>query len=120
MLSRRDFTLGLAASTLLGAGSARLHLGAQTNAYIIADFDGLLGVLAKLQKYGFAGFETGFRNLESQFDKPVPARDAINAPACGFSPSTSGCRRTIRRPRLRLPICTVKLLWARPNWARKI
>lgn len=84
MLSRRNFTLGLAASSLFGAGRSRVHLGAQTNAYTIADFDGLLTVLGKLQKYGYDGFETGYRNVQSQFDKPVPARDAINATGLRF------------------------------------
>ena len=83
MLSRRNFALGLAAASLVG-GRSRLHLGAQTNAYKIADFDGLLSVLGKLQKYGFEGFETGYRNVESQFDRPVPARDAINATGLRF------------------------------------
>lgn len=84
MLSRRSFTLGLAASSLLGAGRSSVHLGAQTNAYKIDDFDGLLSVLGKLQKFGFAGFETGYRNVQSQFDKPAPARDAINATGLQF------------------------------------
>jgi sugar phosphate isomerase/epimerase len=84
MLSRRNFALGLAATSLFGAGRSRVHLGAQTNAYKIDDFDALLGVLGKLQKYGFEGFETGYRNVQSQFDNPVPARDAINATGLRF------------------------------------
>jgi sugar phosphate isomerase/epimerase len=84
MLSRRNFALGLAASSLLAAGRRPVHLGAQTNAYKIADFDGLIGVLSKLRKYCFEGFETGYRNVQSQFDRPEPARDAIKATGLRF------------------------------------
>ena len=79
MISRREFfTAPLAvASTvaLLSAAPKTAHksgsikLGCQTNAWRIDpnNFDSLLSVLRQLKELGYEGYETGFRNVQSQF-----------------------------------------------------
>src|SRR5262249_2581792 len=59
------------------AGSPRA--GCQTNAWRIQPekFDSFLAVLDRIQHYGYAGFETGFRNLQGQFERVKEARAAI-------------------------------------------
>jgi len=56
-----------------------IQLGAQTNAWPIdpKDFDSFLAVLDQIKKIGYAGFETGFFNLVSEFDAPETARRRI-------------------------------------------
>ena len=49
-----------------------------------ARFDSLLSVLAKIRELGFAGFETGFRNLQSQADHPGTARQQIESSGLQF------------------------------------
>jgi sugar phosphate isomerase/epimerase len=49
-----------------------------------AQFDSLLSVLAKIQELGFAGFETGFRKLQSEADHPESARQRIAASGLQF------------------------------------
>lgn len=69
-MSRRDLVAG---APLVVAGAApKLYAGCQTNAWKIdaADFSNVLAVLEKIKGYGFAGFETGFRNVQSQFGRP--------------------------------------------------
>jgi inosose dehydratase len=85
VLSRRVFVMGLGASPLL-ASSTGISLGCQTNAWAIdpSRFDSLLSVLAKIGELGFAGFETGFRNLQSQADHPGSARQQIESSGLQF------------------------------------
>lgn len=56
------------------AGSVRL--GCQTNAWRIqpGDFGQFLAVLDKVRRYGYQGFETGFRNVETRFVEGKAAR----------------------------------------------
>ena len=63
----------------LGMSEPRIRLGAQTNAWAIdpARFDTFLGVLDQVKRIGYAGFETGFNNLRSQFLSPEQARSSI-------------------------------------------
>lgn len=62
-----------------GTSEPRIRLGAQTNAWPIdpARFDTFLSVLDQIKKIGYAGFETGFLNLRSQFKSPEQARNSI-------------------------------------------
>ena len=52
----------------LAPAAAHITLGCQTNAWQVDPqrFDSLVAVLQKIRELGFAGFETGFRNLQSQ------------------------------------------------------
>ena len=72
-----------AAALTANAAADRPHLGAQTNAWTIRNFDGLLDVLQKMRGYGYEGFETGYRNVESQFSNP-DARAKIAASGLRF------------------------------------
>lgn len=69
------------------AGSpAMISLGCQTNAWPVdaQNFDSLLSVLGKVRELGFAGFETGFRNLQSEAEHPDAARKRIESTALQF------------------------------------
>jgi len=63
-----------------------IQLGSQTNAWAIdpKNFDSLLGVLGQIKQVGYAGFETGFFNLLSQFNSLEAARQEIAAKALVF------------------------------------
>ena len=84
MLSRREL---LKSAAVLGAGKAfaapgdRVHLGCQTNAWPIdaRDFANVLATIRKIKDYGYEGFETGFANVQGQFDHPADARRQIEA-----------------------------------------
>ena len=60
--------------------------GCQTNAWRINanDFNNVLTVLDKIHHYGYDGFETGFRNVQSQFTNVASARKAIEAKMLEF------------------------------------
>jgi sugar phosphate isomerase/epimerase len=75
-ITRRGF-VGAAGATLLAKSQVRV--GCQTNAWRIdpKNFDSLLGVLDKLQKYGYQGYETGYRNVEGRFDRIAETRAAL-------------------------------------------
>ncbi len=68
------------------AQTAAVKLGCQTNAWRIdpANFDSLLGVLTKLKEMGYAGFETGYRNIEGQFANAAAARKLIEQSGLAF------------------------------------
>lgn len=85
VLSRRVFVMGLGASTL-PATSSGISLGCQTNAWPVdpSRFDSLLSVLEKIRGLGFVGFETGYRNLESQAGHPATARQKIESSGLQF------------------------------------
>lgn len=76
-LSRRSWIGGLAGAGIsqLGANPALIQAGCQTNAWPIDPRlpETLSGSLAAIRELGFAGFETGFRNLVSL--SPETARD---------------------------------------------
>ena len=93
MLHRRDFLIALssvASSALTSAAmtlaATRVNLACQTNAWRIdpANFDSLLTVLTKLKELGYAGFETGYRNIEGQFANAPAARKLIEQSGLTF------------------------------------
>ena len=86
MIGRRAFVTGLTSSCFLAGATPGISLGCQTNAWPIdpAHFDTLLSVLAKIRGLGFAGFETGFRNLESQAENLEAARQKIASSGLQF------------------------------------
>lgn len=94
ILSRRQILQALSSVTAAGALSAILtdglseaatrsnrnvHFGAQTNAWAIdpKNFSSLIRVLHTVRQIGYAGFETGFRNVITQFQAPAEARQEI-------------------------------------------
>jgi sugar phosphate isomerase/epimerase len=85
MTSRREVLLaaaGLAAGRVLTAAQAmNVHLGCQTNAWAIdpRDFNNVLAIIRKVKDYGYEGFETGFANVQTQFDNPAEARTKLDA-----------------------------------------
>ena len=92
---RRDFlksaaltagSLAFAPAARSAAPAGRIRFAAQTNAYPIdpRDFNTFLAAVGKLKDIGFAGFETGFRNVQSQFDSPARARDQIASTGMTF------------------------------------
>ena len=92
MISRRVFLtapiLTVSATVLLRAAPQfkGVNLGCQTNAWRIDpnDFQQVLGVVAKLKELGFDGFETGFRNIQGQFDNATTARRQIEKTGMRF------------------------------------
>lgn len=66
-----------------GAGlvfaQSKPRAGCQTNAWRIdpSNPDSLLGVLERIRHYGYAGYETGFRNLQERFDDAAATRKAV-------------------------------------------
>jgi sugar phosphate isomerase/epimerase len=87
MTTRRNILKGMSALAIGGALPAAkgfaaapapsgIQLGAQTNAWAIdpTNFGSLLAVLGNIKQLGYAGFETGFRNLWAEFDSPDAAR----------------------------------------------
>lgn len=85
MSSRREVLLaaaGLAAGRMLAAADkVHVHLGCQTNAWAIdpRDFANVLAIIRKVKDYGYEGFETGFANVQSQFDDPAGAKAKLDA-----------------------------------------
>ncbi len=86
MPSRRTLLMGLGSSYLMAGSTSRISLGCQTNAWPIdpARFDSLLTVLGRIREFGFAGFETGFRNLQSQAEDLESARRKIESSGLQF------------------------------------
>ena len=84
MLHRRDLLKSaawLAAGRALVAGPAiGVRLGCQTNAWPIdtSDFGSFLAVVSKIRNYGYEGFETGFANVQGQFDRAAEAKAWID------------------------------------------
>lgn len=85
MPTRRSF-LGTAAAALtmgrvLAAPAPRVQLGCQTNAWAInpRDFSNVLAIIQKVKNYGYDGFETGFANVQGQFDNAVEAKAKLDA-----------------------------------------
>ena len=66
--------------------SSSIQLGAQTNAWAIdpKKLDTFFSVLSQIKQVGYAGFETGFFNLMSEFDAPQQAADKLRATGLEF------------------------------------
>ncbi|MBV9083039.1 MAG: sugar phosphate isomerase/epimerase, partial [Acidobacteriaceae bacterium] len=81
LISRRSLLVSAATGMVANAAAntARLHVGCQTNAWNIDpnNMDSLLEVLGNVRSLRFEGFETGFRNLQAQFQNPQPARERL-------------------------------------------
>jgi inosose dehydratase len=77
---------GSESALCLISSSPGISLGCQTNAWPIdpARFDSLLSVLATIRQLGFTGFETGFRNLQSQAEHLESARQKIESSGLQF------------------------------------
>jgi inosose dehydratase len=86
MMSRRAFLLGAPVAALASKSGANVQVGCQTNAWPIdpADLNSLLHVLGVMKQIGFEGFETGFRNLQSQFAQPAAARESLKKSGLHF------------------------------------
>ena len=85
MLHRRDLlksaALFVAGPALTHGAASDVHLGCQTNAWPIdaSDFSSVLAVIAKIKNYGYDGFETGFANVQGQFDSAAEAKRRLDA-----------------------------------------
>ena len=66
--------------------ASSIQLGAQTNAWAIdpKKLDTFFSVLSQIKQVGYAGFETGFFNLMSEFDAPQQAADKLRATGLEF------------------------------------
>jgi inosose dehydratase len=89
MMSRRAllrFATAFAAQDALARNRFDVHLGVQTNAWPVDphDFSSLLAVLAKIKAYGYEGFETGFANVQDQFDSAAQSKEKIAATGLSF------------------------------------
>src|SRR5579863_498473 len=86
MVRREALKIMAAASGLFGRNTLNVHLGIQTNAWPIdpRDFANVLAVLAKIKGYGYEGFETGFANVQGQFDHAAEAKAKIEATGLRF------------------------------------
>jgi inosose dehydratase len=88
--SRRQFIEALPllaeSARLLAAGPGKLLPGCQTNAWRIDphDFSTFLQVLEQIKDFQYAGFETGFSNVQAQFGTPE-ARRQIEATGLRFT-----------------------------------
>lgn len=76
-MTRREFAATAAAAPLLGAAAASPRAGCQTNAWPIADYAGFLQAIDRVKAHRYAGFETGFRNVQSRFGSAAQARAEI-------------------------------------------
>ncbi|MGI8744230.1 MAG: sugar phosphate isomerase/epimerase family protein [Bryobacteraceae bacterium] len=84
---RRSFLASLPAACLAApAASSKVHVGCQTNAWNIdpGNIESFFNVLSTIQRIGFEGFETGFRNLQPQFGDPQKARERIKESGLRF------------------------------------
>lgn len=114
MISRRNFLaapLCVASATALIRAipkAARVKLGCQTNAWPIdpKNFDSLLAVLGKLKELGYEGYETGFRNVQGQFDNTVTARKQLET----FGLKFLGCHIFLDRYDERTYIAPMELI----------
>lgn len=90
MLDRRELLKSaafIAAGRSMFAGVAgQIHFGCQTNAWAInpRDFANVLGVIQKIKNYGYEGFETGFANVQGQFEHAAEAKRQIDAIGARF------------------------------------
>ena len=63
-----------------------IHLGVQLNAFPIDPkrFQTFVDTLNEVKSIGYQGFESGFRNVNAQFDHPAPARRQIEQTGLTF------------------------------------
>jgi sugar phosphate isomerase/epimerase len=88
-VTRRDIlksAAALAALPAAGKNSLHVHLGVQTNAWPVRaqDFSSLLGVLEKIKGYGYEGFETGYANVQGQFENAAAAKAKLEQTGLKF------------------------------------
>ena len=84
-MSRRQFLCTIPAGAALSAiaplavAAPGPRIGCQTNAWALkpGDFEQFLGVLGTLNRLGFEGFETSFRNVQAQYATAAQARARI-------------------------------------------
>ncbi len=65
---------------------AGIHFGVQLNAFPIdpKNFQSFLDTLGQVKQIGYQGFESSFRNVQTQFDHPEPARRQIEQTGLTF------------------------------------
>src|SRR5258708_2250798 len=70
----------LSTPLLAAADGLRVRPACQTNAWRInpAKFEEVAAVIEKIKSYGYQGYESGFRNFETQFASPWPARGRLD------------------------------------------
>jgi inosose dehydratase len=63
-----------------------IHFGVQLNAFPIDPkrFDTFLSTLDQVKQIGYQGFESSFRNVQTRFDNPLPARRQIEQTGLTF------------------------------------
>jgi inosose dehydratase len=90
-MNRREFVLAVGAlgSTVVrgqGSRNGKLRIGCQTNAWKIdvPEFRNLLTVLDEIKRLGFDGFETGYRNVQGQFQNLKEAGELIRKSGLRF------------------------------------
>ncbi len=86
-MNRREFVAAAAGGGLAVYGeSKRIRVGCQTNAWKIdvPEFRSLLPVLDEIKKLGFDGFETGYRNVQGQFENLKEAKELIRKSGLRF------------------------------------
>jgi sugar phosphate isomerase/epimerase len=87
-MNRREFVAALAAggAVVTNAKNGKLRIGCQTNAWKIdvPEFRNLLPVLEEIKKLGFEGFETGYRNVQGQFENLKEARELLRGTGLRF------------------------------------
>lgn len=87
-MNRREFVAALAAggSIVTQGQNRKLRIGCQTNAWKIEvpEFRNLLAVLEEIRKLGFEGFETGYRNVQGQFENLKEAKELIRKSGLRF------------------------------------
>ena len=85
MTPRREFLLSAAAMAVAGrlggAPAPKVMLGCQTNAWAIdpRDFGNVLAIIEKVKHFGYDGFETGFANVQGQFENAAAAKARLEA-----------------------------------------
>jgi sugar phosphate isomerase/epimerase len=85
-MNRREFIASITAAGAVYGDSKKLKVGCQTNAWKIhvPEFYNLLPVLGEIQKLGYEGFETGYRNVQGQFENLKEARELIRKSGLKF------------------------------------
>ncbi len=85
MIRRREFlqtaAILSASRGVFAVSGTNVHLGCQTNAWPIdaRDFSNVLAVIQKLKDWGYEGFETGFANVQGQFEHAAAAKAKIDS-----------------------------------------
>lgn len=79
-------SLGLPGAFAAARTAPGVRFGVQLNAFPIDPkrFGTFLDALQQVKQIGYAGFESGFRNVSAQFDKPAEAREQIEQTGLTF------------------------------------